>query len=240
MQGTQTQGKGSGSGSLSIKVIRGGAKKHNPLASLFAMVMLWLGIQWERTHVARWKIRNVLTTRFVQGWFSHKMALLAASIFGWNIGISELKAMLIKADGTRIDYGVVSYRVVTNAFIALLIDDMDAASGGADISGFAYHGVGTGTTAEAAGDTALVTESTTILTVNSTRATGTQSQPTAASIQSVATQTFDGSGAITEHGWFNNATVGSGTLADRSVFSAINVVSSDGIQFTYTYTQTGS
>lgn len=237
--GANVQGKGGGSGSLSIKVIRGGGQKQAFKQMLLPM-LLWLATFWESTFVLRWKIRNALTTRFIQGWFSHNMALLAASMFGWNIGISELRAVLIKADGRRIDLGVVSYRLVTNAFIALLIDDMDNASGGADISGFKYHGVGTGTTSESAGDTALVTESTTILTVNSTRATGTQTQPTSASIQSVATVSFDGSGAITEHGWFDNATVGSGTLCDRSVFSAINVVSSDGIQFTYTYTQTGS
>jgi hypothetical protein len=234
MLGEQT-GKGAGSGELTIKVIRGGGKKRDSLLSqLIVLVAAW----WAATYVARWKIKNALTTPFLIGWANHHAAKLAGKLFGWNIGISELRAELLKADGTRINYGVVSHRVVTNAFIAALIDHLD--NNGATISAYNFHGVGTGTTAEAAGDTALVTESTTILTVDSTRATGTRTQPTAADYRSTATQTFDGSGAITEHGMFNQAATGGGGLMDRSVFSAINVSSGDGIQFTYTYTQTGS
>lgn len=228
-------GKGAGSGELTIKVIRGGGKKR---ISLLSRLMAWLSVWWASTYVARWKVKNMLTTPFLKGWMSHHAAKLAGNLFGWNIGISELRAELLKADGTRIDYGVVSHRVVTDAFIAALIDHLDNA--GATISAYKYHGVGTGTTAEAAGDTALVTESTAILTVDSTRATGTQTQPTASQYRSTATQTFDGSGAITEHGIFNQAATGGGGLMDRSVFSAINVASSDGIQFTYTYSQTGT
>jgi hypothetical protein len=41
---------------------------------------------------------------------------------------------------------------------------------------------------------------------------------------------------VTEHGIFSQAATGGGTLWDRSVFSAINVVSGDSIQFTYTCT----
>ncbi len=234
MLGEQS-GKGAGSGTLTIKVIRGtGKKRVSLLSQLMALVVAW----WASTYVARWKVKNALTTPFLIGWANHHAARVAGKLFGWNIGISELRAELIKADGTRINYGVVSHRVVTNAFIAALIDHLDNA--GATISAYKYHGVGTGGTAEAAGDTALVTETTTELTVNSTRATGTQTQPTAADYRSTATQTFDGTAAITEHGIFNQAATGGGGLMDRSLFSAINVVSGDGIQFTYTYTQTGT
>jgi hypothetical protein len=239
MLGNQTQGKGNGSGELTIKVIRGGGtKKRSMIERLLSVLVAWWAQMGERTHVVRWKVRNLLTTRFLQGWISFHMAFVAHRIFGWRIPLSELRAVLIKADGRQIDYGIVSHRVLTDAFIAMFIDDLD--NGGADISAFNFHAVGTGTTAEAAGDTALVTESTTILTNNSVRATGTRSQPTASQYRSVATQTFDGSGAITEHGITDDADAGQGNLMDRSVFSAINVVTGDGIQFTYTYTQTGS
>jgi hypothetical protein len=120
--------------------------------------------------------------------------------------------------------------------VAFLVDDWD--NNGQDISTLNYHGCGTGTTAEAAGDTALVTESTTALNPDSTRATGTRSQPTAPQYQSVGTITFDASAAITEHGLFSQAATGGGTLWDRSVFSAINVASGDSIQFTYVMTAT--
>jgi len=101
-----------------------------------------------------------------------------------------------------------------------------------------YHGCGTGTTAEAAADSALVTESTTALNPDSTRATGTQSEPAANQLRSTGTLTFDNTAAVTEHGLFSQAATGGGTLFDRTVFSAVNVVSGESIQFQYTVTFT--
>lgn len=234
MLGEQS-GKGSGSGTLTIKVIRGtGKKRISLLSQLMALFAAW----WASTYVARWKVKNALTAEFVKGWLHHHFAKLLGRIFHYNIGISTLMAELIKADGTRINFGVVSHRVVTTAFVSAIIDDLD--NGSADISSYNFHGVGTGTTAATAGDTALETESTTALTVNSTRATGTRSQPFTYRYQSVAIQTFDAPAAITEHGVFTQEATGGGGLMDRSVFSAINVVSGDGIQFTYYYDQTGT
>jgi len=47
----------------------------------------------------------------------------------------------------------------------------------------------------------------------------------------VGTISYTTTKAITEHGLFNAATAG--TLLDRTVFTVINVVSGDSIQFTY-------
>jgi hypothetical protein len=44
--------------------------------------------------------------------------------------------------------------------------------------------------------------------------------------------------AITEHGIFSQAAVGGGVLLDRSLFSAINLVSGDGLQTQYDLTFT--
>lgn len=148
---------------------------------------------------------------------------------------AELSIRLFKKDGTVVDYGVVSRRVVTDAGVAFLVDDFDP-SAATDISTMKYHGCGTGTTAEATSDTALVTESTTALNPDSTRATGTATQPSANIYRSTGTATFDATAAITEHGLFSQAATGGGTLWDRSVFSAINVVSGDSIQFQYSLT----
>ena len=130
-------------------------------------------------------------------------------------------------------YTAISSRLTAEE-IAYIVDDWDGSV--TDITNFKYHGAGTGTTAEASGDTALVTESTTALNPDSTRATGTQSQPSANILQSVGTLTFDNTAAITEHGLFSQAATGGGTLWDRTVFSAINVTSGDSIQFTYSAT----
>ena len=182
-----------------------------------------------------WRVRNALRWGFIWGAIVNWLAYWFSKITGAVTITSEL-AIRAKLNGEWIDYGVVSRRVVTDAGVAFFVDDWD--NSGTDISTLNYHGCGTGTTAEAAGDTALVTESTTALNPDSTRATGTRSQPAANQYRSVGTVTFDASAAITEHGIFSQAATGGGTLWDRSVFSAINVAPGDSIQFTYTATLT--
>lgn len=182
-----------------------------------------------------WRVRNALRWAFVWGWFVNTLARLFSKITGVVTITSELSARA-NINGQWVDYGVVSRRVVTDAGVAFIVDDWDGSV--TDITNLKFHGCGTGTTAEAAGDTALVTESTTALNPDSTRATGTASQPAANQYRSVGTVTFDATAAITEHGLFSQAATGGGTLWDRSVFSAINVASGDSIQFTYTATLT--
>lgn len=149
-------------------------------------------------------------------------------------GIGRVYATLYRADGTVQHLGLLGTKLITNAAVAYIVDDWDGGANAIDL--FNFHGCGTGVTAEAAGDTALVTESTTALNPDSTRATGTKSQPSANILRSVGTATFDASAAITEHGLFSQAATGGGTLFDRTVFSAVNVVSGDSIQFTYSGT----
>jgi len=148
--------------------------------------------------------------------------------------MGTVDACVIRADGSTLDLGCVGKRVVTTAGVNYLRDDFAAGAGSADISNFKYHACGTGTTAEAIGDTALVTECTTALNPDSTRGVGTQVNSVAKTYSSVATMTFDATAAVTEHGLFSAASTG--TLWDRTVFSAINVASGDSIQFTYTLT----
>lgn len=149
-------------------------------------------------------------------------------------GVGRLYATVIRANGGVEHLGLVSTKVITDNGVAFLVDDWDAS--GQDISNMNYHGCGTGTNAENQTDSALQTESTTALNPDSTRATGTRSQPAANQYRSVGTLTFDASAAVTEHGILSQAATGGGVLWDRSVFSAINVVSGDSIQFTYTCT----
>lgn len=132
--------------------------------------------------------------------------------------------------GRMIDLGLLGCRVVTNAGVAFLVDDWDDDT--TDITTMNFHDSGTGSTAEAAGDTALDTQA-----GPTTRATGTKSQPSANVLQSVGTIAYTGTLAIVEHGLFNQSAQG-GTLWDRTVFSAINVGNGDSIQFTYQCTLT--
>jgi hypothetical protein len=183
-----------------------------------------------------WRLRNALRWGYIKGWIAAHWIAPFANAWGVMTGIGQLDVVLIRANGERIYYGTVGYRVITNAGVTFLRDDWN--NNAQDFTTFNFHGCGTGATAEAAGDTALVTESTTALNPDSTRATGTRSTPASNQFASVGTVTFDASAAITEHGLFSQAATGGGTLWDRTVFSAINVVSGDSIQFTYTGTLT--
>ena len=150
------------------------------------------------------------------------------------VGVARLTAVHIKASGERVNLGLIATRLITDTGVGFLVDDWD--NNGTDLTTMNFHGCGTGTNAENQTDSALQTESTTALNPDNTRATGTRSQPAANQYRSVGTLTFDASAAITEHGLLSSATVAAGVLWDRSQFSAINVVSGDSIQFTYTCT----
>lgn len=138
---------------------------------------------------------------------------------------AELSVTVIRRDGTRIPLGLVSRRVITTAGATKVAD---AFVNTFEPELFNYHAFGTGAVAENITDTALGTEL-------STRGTGTQSKPSALVYQTVGTVSFTTTSAVTEHGILSQSAVG-GTLLDRSVFAAINVVNGDSIQATYQLT----
>lgn len=161
-----------------------------------------------------------------QNWKRGKEALnpIGASIkFEGN-----LFAKVIRADSTTKDLGLISKRLVTTAFCENMVDNLIAETSA--WGDYKYHGSGTSDTAAAITDTTLGTE------VNEARATGTQVESGSVGYKSVGTQSYTGSHAITEHGIFNAEPAG--TLMDRHVFSAVNVVDGDSIEWTYFLTVT--
>jgi hypothetical protein len=182
-----------------------------------------------------WRLHNSLRWGYIWGWLCNEAAKVFTKITGIPTMIAELRAVLVR-DGHRIDYGVVSRRVVTNNGVGFIVD---AWQNSVELEIMKYHGVGTGTAAEAASDSALGTETTTQINPDSTRATGSLTEGATANIwKTVGTVTFDGTVAITEHGIFSQAATGGGVLLDRSKFDAINVVNGDSIEFTYQLTLT--
>lgn len=142
----------------------------------------------------------------------------------------------ITNNGDVIELGLASMRVVTTAGVNFIVD---AFQNSVELEILKYHGIGTGTNAEASGDTALQTESTTALNPDSTRATGSLTEGASANIyRTVGTNTVDASVACTEHGIFSQAATGGGTLLDRSVFSVVNLANGDSLQSTYDLTLT--
>lgn len=141
---------------------------------------------------------------------------------------SCLRAVHFGPDGRiKRNYGIVSTKVVTTVFVNFLVDQFQTET--SEIGDINFHDSGTGTTAEAIGDTGLVTK------VETGRQAGVQGEGASPNIyQSVATIGYTATRSITEHGIFTAAS--GGTLVDRSVFTAIVVDSGDSIQFTYELT----
>jgi hypothetical protein len=141
-----------------------------------------------------------------------------------------LDARLLDRHGCEVDAFCLGSGVVTDDGVEHLVDDFTS-TGAAEIANFNFHDSGTGTTAAAVTDAALEAEA-----GPTTRATGTQSQPAANQYRSVGTIAYTGTLAITEWGLFSTAARTTDLLWDRRVFSAINVVNGDSIEFTYTLT----
>lgn len=135
------------------------------------------------------------------------------------------------------DHGVVGRKVITTAGVGFLVD---AWQNILELEIMKYHALGTGSTAEASGDTALVTELTTEYTGN-VRATGSLTEGASANIfRSVGTNTLDsGTPAVIEHGLMSQAATGGGTLWDRTKFGGsitLDGTAGDGLQTTYDVT----
>lgn len=167
-----------------------------------------------------WKLRN-----FPNVW-PGLWRFAVARLLGLSSLEGRLYVRLIQASGDIINYGLVSARVVTTAFVNFVVDQLQTET---SVWGdFKYHDSGVGTTDPAVGDTDIET------TDGESRATGTQTESAANVYRSVGTISYTTTKAITEHGLFNAAT--GPTLLDRSEFAAINVVNGDSIQFTYDLT----
>ena len=151
----------------------------------------------------------------------------------WAIG--HLWVAVARRDGRVQDYGLVSCRVVTTAGVGFIVD---AFQNLVEMENMKFHGIGTGSTAEAASQTALVTELTTQYSVDNTRPTGTTSEQSgnANVYETVATVTVDSAVTITEHGIFSQAATGGGVMLDRSVFTGVPLGSAESMLCTYRLT----
>lgn len=180
-----------------------------------------------------WKVENL------ENWLRGAWRIAAAEALGLSGMHGSLSLQRIAADGEVTDYGLVSLRVVTTAGVTKIIDFLranDTTTG----QNLKYHGIGTGSTAENASDTALVTELTTEYQTDNTRPTGSQTNNGATVYRTVGTIVVDSGTplSIREHGIFSQAATGGGTLLDRSVFGAVTLSNpGDAIAATYDHTQ---
>ena len=138
-----------------------------------------------------------------------------------------LSARVFRANGDVEVLGVLSKKLITNAFAQYVVDSFqDSTTYPIDV--FKYHDSGTGVVAENAADTGLGTP------CGEARDAGSQGEGAANVYKTIATHTYNGAFAITEHGVFSVAVAG--VLMDRSVFAPINVLVNDEVEFTYEVT----
>lgn len=182
----------------------------------------------ENKEVNTWRIKN-----FPNLWRG-LWRVLTAKVLKVPTLYGTVYATVTRANGEIVDYGLISLRVVTTVGAGFLVDAMQNI---VEPEIMKYHGFGTGGTAEAAGDTALVTELTTQYATDNTRPTGSLTEGASGNIfRTVGTLSPDASVAITEHGIFSQAATGGGVLLDRSLFSVINLISGDSLAVTYDWT----
>jgi hypothetical protein len=181
--------------------------------------------------VAMWRFKNIPNV-----WRGFWRVAIAKT-FGIPTHYGALYLKRLRPDGTSYDLGLASLRVVTTTGVGFIVD---AFQNIVELEAMNFHGFGTGGTAEAVGNTALTTELTTQYVSDNTRLTGTQSEAAANIYRTVATLDPDADVAITEHGIFSVATVGSGVMLDRTLFSVVNLTGAtgDALQATYDFTCT--
>lgn len=195
--------------------------------------------RYKRWEILKWRVRHF----FVQRWRELPLEalllvcrVLARLVPGFNVPMhGRLYAKVIRNGNDVWDYGHVGVHLIVTAGKNYVAGNF---SGTGEPENLRYHGFGTGTTAAAAGDTALQTELTTQYAADNTRPTGSQSSTTNV-YTTVATLSPDTGGtiAVTEWGLLSQAATGGGTLFDRQVFSAVNLVAgSDSLQTTYALT----
>jgi len=163
-------------------------------------------------------------------WAHCQRPIIALGTGGYQAGAiapeARLSAKIIHSDGQETDQGILSTKMVTLGFVQFIVAQLQSSSG--EIDGFYWHAMGTNAISESAVNTGLGAPV-------EARVPGNKTEGSAANIyQTVATITATSPRSITEHGVFNGLT--GGILMDRSVFGAINLDTSDAIQFTYELT----
>lgn len=178
-----------------------------------------------------WRSDNVKRSPWLRGIRDHYVAELAK-----KVGLAHIEGLLfgkvIRADGEELDLGLMGLNIVTSAGATFIAD---AFRNSVEAEIMKYHGIGTGSTSETTGDTALVTELTTQLNPDSTRATGTLAG-SSNTYTTVATNTVDSGVTLREWGLFSQAGTGGGTMFDRVTYAAVGLSSGDSLQTTFSAT----
>lgn len=217
------------SGTVSMRLLRGGSYSQVPARELSLPSIIYHGLPHFglTREVFIWRLRNIPNLWRGLWKISAARALNISHFYG------QLSLVKIAANGRITDYGLASLRVVTTTGVGFLVDSIQNL---VEPELLKFHGLGTSSTAEAVGDTGLITELTTQYNPDNTRATGTLAEASQTVFRTVGTNTVDAAAAVTEHGILTQAATGGGVLLDRSVFTVVNLANGDSLQSTYDLT----
>lgn len=170
----------------------------------------------------------------VQDWKERNLPNIARGIddLARGVGpIGKLWAALLRPAHEPVPLGLVSLRVVTTAGVAWLVDCMQ---GSVEPETMRYHAIGTGSTVEAVGQTALAAELITQYAINSTRPQGTLGEGSSANVfRTTASTLVDVDTSVTEWGLFDQPAAPGGVMFDRTVFAALGLKAGEAIAWTY-------
>lgn len=176
--------------------------------------------------VLKWWHRNNLEWQIKNGFAPRGRTVVESGGMGGGVikGTTKLVARHLR-DGVEIDRREVVNKKVTVSFCNDIVDNLIAEV--AAFGDYKYHDSGEGVVAEDNTDIGLGSP------CGIARQIGSQEEgATTYEYKSIGTITYDAGYAVTEHGLFN--TLASTILLDRTVFGAINVISTDQIEFTFT------
>ncbi len=240
------QGETEPQGALGLRVIRGGGEPSGvitpdrPGKELSLTEILRFGTPQKLDpfgvpmdpQVRDWRKTNAINLgrRLVQKTFARSVAHQLHLPYFW----SQLYLRVIKADGREFDLGLVGIHQVVDDGVEYIVD---AFQNIVELEIMNFHGIGTGSSAEGSTETDLVTELTTEYSTDNTRVSGTTVEGASANIyRTVGTNPVDATVALREHAIFNNTTVGSGVMFDRTLYALINLDSGDSLESTYELT----
>lgn len=233
---TQYGGSARPEGNLALKVIRGTGTPeslvrptHRGELTMREIARYGLPQRDQAREVREWKTRNLPNL-----WRGFRR-VAAARRLGIPHFYGQLWLRKYHGSGQVVDLGLVSMRLVTTAGVGYIVD---AFQNSVELELMNFHGIGETNTAEAVGDTALAAEITTEYNPDNTRATGSQGENGANVYQTVGTNTVDAAVGAVEHGILSQAATGGGVLLDRTVFTIVNLASSDALESTYELTVT--
>jgi len=161
-----------------------------------------------------WKVQRIL----------RKGILVVTGIGGLQVHEGSL-GIRVKRNGIWYDFGTVGRKVITTAYAEFYVDQLITET--SVFGDFMWHQIGTGSTAENAADTTLVTPVEAVT-------EGSQVEDSSKVYKSIADIAITATRALREHGIFNSNVPG--LLMDRTMFALVTLDNGDIFQATYKLT----